>query len=202
MATAKKKQEKTEQIALPRINIQRVRIKINGVTSLICNRWSERAIAAIEVNQSGVTKTAKKEPRNPEQEFRDSLYVLPNGKYGFPSGAFKKAGVEACRQLEDMTMTEAKTLFHVLHEYVEIEGTPQMRRDMRRLKSGTYDPVYRGEFLKWSCVLEVMYNADRLSLEMLLTLFQIAGLNGVGGFRPSGPDGKSGNHGMFEIGNN
>jgi hypothetical protein len=82
---------------------------------------------------------------------------------------------------------------------VPLEGEPQMRTDMRRLESGTWDPVYRAEYKDWACEITVRYNAGALSLEQVVNLFNLAGLCGVGDWRPSSPKGKSGNHGMFHI---
>jgi hypothetical protein len=185
-------------IALPPINLQTVKLHVVGDTSLITHAWSERSIKGIQDKQSKKAKGAR-EARDPEREYEDSIYRTHDGKSAMVGAAFKKAAVEACRLVPDMAMTEARILFHVLDEMVALKGEPQMRTDMRRLESGTWDPVYRAEYLRWECDITVRYNAGTLSLEQVVNLFNLAGLCGVGDWRPSSPKGKSGNHGMFHI---
>lgn len=186
-----------QPITLPTVKWRTVEIPIEGETPLISNRWSERAIAEIEDKQAK-RATKQREARNPTQEFKDSIYRLGN-KPAFPGAAFKKAAVEAARQVEGLAMTEARVLFHVLDELVEIKGTPVMRRDMVRLETGTWSPAYRAEYKKWGCKLRVRFNNSLLSLDQLVNLFDLAGNNGVGCWRPSSPKGKSGSFGMFRV---
>lgn len=196
MALAKRTQT-TEPIQLPSVKWSTVEIPIEGETPLISNKWSDRAIAEIEAKQGKHAQKAR-EARNPTQEFKDSIYML-NGKPAFPGSAFKKAAVEAARQVEGLAMTEARVLFHVLDELVPIKGKPEMRRDMVRLETGTWSPAYRAEYKQWSCKLRVRFNASLLSLDQLVNLFNLAGNNGVGCWRPSSPKGKSGSFGMFRV---
>lgn len=196
MALAKRAQT-TEPIQLPSVKWSTVEIPIEGETPLISNKWSERAIAEIEAKQ-GKHAQMPREARNPTQEFKDSIYLL-NGKPAFPGAAFKKAAVEAARQVDGLAMTEARVLFHVLDELVEIKGKPAMRRDMVRLETGTWSPAYRAEYKTWECKLRVRFNASLLSLDQLVNLFNLAGNNGVGCWRPSSPKGKSGSFGMFRV---
>lgn len=195
--TKKQLSNTTEPIALPQVKWSTVEIPIEGETALISNKWSNRAIAEIEAKQ-GKHAQKPREARNPEQEFKDSIYRL-NGKPAFPGSAFKKAAVEAARQVEGLAMTEARVLFHLLDELVEIKGKPAMRRDMVRLETGTWSPAYRAEYKKWECRLRVRFNASLLSLDQLVNLFNLAGNNGVGCWRPSSPKGKSGSFGMFRV---
>ena len=81
-------------------------------------------------------------------------------------------------------------------ELVEIVGEPTMREDMVRVGMGVADLRYRGEFKKWQCKIPLRYNANVLSLEQILNIFDTAGFStGVGEWRPQ----KNGDYGMFHV---
>lgn len=187
-------------IILPTIRLETVSIPIIGDTSLITNAMTEERKDQIE--QAAMKKAHRAKPaRDPVKEYEMSKYILPDGGCGHPAAAFKRAGVEACRLIDGFPMTEARVLFHVLGDLVPINGDPKPRRDMVPANKGGGGsvPCYRAEFSPWSCTLTVRYYANKLTLEQIVNLFNLAGLGGVGCWRPSAPMGKSGNHGMFHV---
>jgi hypothetical protein len=110
--------------------------------------------------------------------------------------AFKAAAVGACRFTDGLKMTEARGAFHVDGELAKIEGEPTMREDMVRVGMGTADIRYRGEFQSWRTTLEISYNADAISIGMIVNLFNLAGFGvGVGEWRPE----KDGSYGRFHV---
>jgi hypothetical protein len=140
-------------------------------------------------------KTAKT-AKDPERDYRDSLYDHPEGGYGFPCVAFKASAVGACRFSDGIKMTEARGAFHVVGELAKVIGTPTMREDMVRVGMGTADIRYRGEFKTWSTVLDVSFNAAAISPEQIVNLFNLAGFGvGVGEWRPE----KDGSYGRFHV---
>jgi hypothetical protein len=183
---------------IPPINIETATIQLVGDSPLICHAWSDKAKKQMldkQMKKAAQAKAAK----DPEQEYRDSLYPVPGGRgYGFPAVAFKAAAVDACSHVSNMTKVEARGAFHIIGELVPIEGAPAMREDMVRL-SGVGAPAdirYRGEFKTWNVMFTVRYNANVISLEQLLNLFNIAGFAiGVGEWRPQ----KDGSYGMFHV---
>ena len=67
---------------------------------------------------------------------------------------------------------------------------------MVRVGMGTADLRYRGAFSSWSTELQVRYNADIISAEQLVHLFNTAGFAvGIGEWRPE----KDGSWGMFHV---
>lgn len=189
-----KKQETAKIESIPEIKIQEVQVSIIGDTSLICHAWSEKAKAMIRDKQAKKAKVGR-EARNPEQEFKDSLYPHPDGGYGFPSVAFKAAAVDAA-QSANMTKADARRFFHINGDLVQIQGEPIMREDMVRVGMGAADLRYRGEFKGWKAVLTVRYNSAMISAEQIKTLFNIAGFScGIGEWRPQ----KDGSYGMFHV---
>src|ERR1700744_501368 len=108
-------------IELPPLNIQIMDITVVGDSPLICHAWSDKAKKMMLDKQMGKAQH-KKEKKDPEADFKASLYPLPGGKYGFPAVGFKAAAVSACRFAEGVKMTEARGAFHVLGEMVTIDG--------------------------------------------------------------------------------
>jgi len=169
-------------------------IPIIGTTPLICHKWSEKAKKEMLAKQTKKA-SAGKGAKDPKKDYEDSLYIHPDGGYGFPSVAFKAAAVRAAKQV-GMAMTDARVAFHVAGELVRIEGDPSMREDMVRLNGQTADIRYRGEFKAWRTTVEVSFNANMISPEQIVNLFSIAGFSvGVGEWRPE----RNGQYGRFEI---
>lgn len=182
-------------IELPPLDLRIIEIKVIGDSPLICHAWSTKAKEMMLNKQMGKAQH-KKDKKDPEQDYADSLYHLPDGKFGFPAVGFKSAAVSACRFAEGVKMTEARGAFHVLGEMVEINGTPSPREDMVRVGMGTADIRFRGEFKEWSAVLRVRFNAASLSIAQITNLFNTAGFGvGVGEWRPE----KDGSYGMFHV---
>ena len=67
---------------------------------------------------------------------------------------------------------------------------------MVRIGMGVADLRYRGEFKQWSTTLNIRYNANVMSMEQIVNLFNIGGFScGVGEWRPE----KGGSNGMFHV---
>jgi hypothetical protein len=185
-----------QPISLPTLDIRLIDITLIGDASLIVHKWSEKAIKQMLDKQMGIAN-AGKEHKDPRQDYESSLYRFPDGRYGFPTIAFKNAAVSACTSLgKSVTKVAARQSFHVIGELVEIEGTPQPREDMVRVGMGTADIRYRGEFLQWKVRLQVRFNARVLSAEQVVNLFNTAGFAvGVGEWRSE----RDGSHGLFHV---
>lgn len=187
-------------LAIPPIDVRVVRLRLVGDSPLICHRWAEKAKREIADKQQGKAMPAKA-PKDPDADYRDSLYPLPDPQpggpqYGFPSVAFKTAAVDAATQLSGMTKTYLRGAFHAVGELVPIEGAPRMREDMTRVGMGVADIRYRGEFPTWAAEVELRYNAGSITLQRLVHLFNHAGFAvGVGEWRPQ----RDGQYGMFHV---
>lgn len=186
---------KSQVIEIPPIRIKDFAFRLVGDSPLISHRWSDKAKQMMLDKQMGKA-VQKKPPKDPQQEFLDSLYPFPGGGYGFPSVAFKAAAVSACRSVEGIKMTEARAAFHIPGELVKINGEPSMREDMVRISMGTADIRYRGEFRDWSVELLIRFNESVLTPAQIVNLFNVAGFGvGVGEWRPE----KDGSYGMFHV---
>lgn len=198
-------------VDMPMPNIQTVELTLVGTASLITHKWSTKAKSEILAKQMKKAQPAK-EAKDPQQDFLDSLYVLSGEPqveggeiinadscvFGFPAIAFKNAAVSACTQVAGITKVLARGAFHVVGEYVEIDGKPEMREDMVRIGMGVADIRFRGEFKQWHTKLTIAHNAAVISAEQVAYLFQLAGFAvGVGEWRPE----RDGDKGTFRVAN-
>ena len=188
-----------EQVNLPPIDKKRIEVPIKHLSPLIMHAWSHKAIEMM-LNKQTKRATQAREAKDPDQDYRDSMYILPDGTYGFPASAFKNAMVRA-GTYTDSKMTFLRGAFYIVgddeaNSMVRIEGTPQPREDMVRVGQGTADIRYRAEFLEWKATLLVELNARAISAEQVINLVSVAGFSvGIGDWRPE----KDGSYGRFEV---
>jgi hypothetical protein len=198
-------------IEIPEIKKQKLTLNIVGDTGLITHSWAEKAIKEIQDKQSGKPKQGKKENRDPDEDYRASLYWLnkegelisplkkdPNehGMFGFKAIAFKAAAVRAANDV-GIPMTLARRWFRVPGEFVPIEfDRIEKRTDSVKIGQGTTDLRYRAEFINWRCKLEIEFNASTTNAAQIVNLFNTAGFGvGVGEWRPE----KNGINGTFHV---
>lgn len=202
---------KQTTVELPTLSISTVNIPIIGDSPLIVHAWSAKAKQILLDSHMQKAKKGR-EPKVPFNDFTASLYWLSeheevpteddveNGRFGFPSVAFKAAAVAACTSIAAMTKIGARQAFHLDGEFVEILGpAPSMREDITRLNGLTPDVRFRGEFSPWGAILTVKINTTAMSEAQVLGLFDLAGFAvGVGEWRPGGTK-TSGPYGRFHV---
>ena len=195
-------------VSIHKPNIAEFLVPIVGTSRLVSHAWDQKAIDMMLDKQKGKA-VPKKAPKDPEADFKASLYQSTEGWYGFPAVAFKQAAVAACRFCDNsVKMNIARGIIFVQpdgytengHDIVRIDGDkPVMREDMVRIAMGTADIRYRGEFRNWSANLRVRVNANILSPEHIFNLFELAGHHvGIGEGRPGAPK-TSMDWGMFTV---
>jgi hypothetical protein len=198
MAKAVKESGSAVGITLPPMNLQVITITVVGDSALITHAWSKKAKSMMLAKQMKQA-TAKKEAKNPEKDYEESLYRHPAGGFGFPSVGFKAAMVSACRFADGVKMTELRGALHIVGDMVKIEGDPAPREDMVRVGMGTADIRYRAEFKKWRAKLTIQHNASVISAEQIANLLNVAGFGvGVGEWRPE----RNGSFGRFHVASN
>lgn len=176
------------------IAIRRVNVTIAGDSPLIVHAWSQKARQMMLDKQMGRGKQAK-EFKDPDRDYEDSRYRLPDGRDGFPSVGVKACAIRGAKAL-GMVMADSRAAFHIEGELVVIEGEPRKREDMVRVGMGTADIRYRAEYPEWSIVLPVTYNSRTVSIEQIVAMFDAGGFGtGIGEWRPE----KDGQYGRFHV---
>jgi hypothetical protein len=185
-----------KMVEMKRINIQRATIELVGDSPLIVHAWSAKAKKEMLDKQMKKAATAKA-AKDPERDYEDAFYRLSDGTPAFPVIAFKAAAVSAGGRFSDgLKMTELRGSFHIEGELVAIQGEPNMREDMVRVGMGTADIRYRPEFKAWRVSLPIRFNADAISMDQIVNIFNLAGFGvGVGEWRPE----RDGQNGMFHV---
>lgn len=191
-----------EGITLKPISFEWVEVPIEGIAPLVTHNWSEKAKQMMRDKQQGIT-AKKKEPKDPEQEYLDAFYRLPDGSPGMPAAAFKAATVGGARLFENVTMVTIKQAMFFSGEgpeqLVRIVGDPEFYEAPVRVGMGVADLRYRPRFFPWSAVLRVKFNADMLSVDALVNLIEAGGMGGVGEWRPSAPKSATGSYGTYGV---
>ena|SRR3990167_1382439 len=201
-----KKTENKKVVTIPPIDFRTVRITLVGETPLLVHKFSEKSKREMDEKQQGAAKQ-KKAARDPNAEYRASLYIMPKtGKkerYGMPASGLKLCAVSACRYTDGLKMTQALGSFHVTGDeggLIEIVGDKPVMDD-RIVRIGNFGSKvaqtrYRGRFDNWKVAFNVKYNARVISVEQLLNLYENAGFSvGLCEMRPE----KKGSLGMFRV---
>ena len=189
-------------VSIGAVDVADMRLDLVGTSDLIVHKFSDRAQQKIEDKQQGnATRAPGRQKRDPERDFQESLYLLKDGRFGFPISGFKGAAVDACSFMEGQKKTITRGAFHLVDEFgeglVAIEGSPVMRKDNVRIGMGSADMRYRGSFAAgWKVSLRIRYNKNAISAPLIVQLFNTAGFSiGVGDWRPQ----KDGSYGMFQV---
>jgi len=193
-------------ITVPMLNVQVCKLRIRGTTPLIVHRFTKKAQQQI-IDKQGGKAANKKAAKIAEKEFEDAKYKLPDGRDGFPAVAFKTAAVSACRYVDGLKMTHVRGAMHVMGEVVDGVPTnlvaldcdePELRSDPVTISLGKRDIRHRPQYNRWQTTLTIHYNANVITVEQIVNLFNNAGFGiGVGEWRPSSQG--SSQFGMFEV---
>ncbi len=193
---------------------QKFKVWIVGDTPIISHAWSQKNRRQILENQVGALKPAKV-PRDPYQDFIDSLYDMGNGTFGFPTMGIKKCIVAAAHKDKGVNKTTTQQALWLNGNLTRIQpafdgaicdmplsrlyGTdPQMREDPVKVGGQTKGATlaYRGQFTSWGIRITGRLNISVLTLETLAWLLQEAGTAyGLGDWRNE----KSGMFGAYHV---
>lgn len=107
--------KKVELVEIKPIEETVVTVRVIGDTPLITHAWDAKAKREILEKELGITKTKKRDPKNPVADFCASLYwlnkmpedfsdeavdvALQNARFGFPVTGFKQAAISAAYRM-------------------------------------------------------------------------------------------------------
>lgn len=199
-----------EAFDIPRPEVRGVTLELEGLSGLIMHRWSEQALKQLEGSQTGKAKALKK-ARNGEEEAHAAAYVVPGcedwehgkpGKYCFPAAAFKHAflyGVSLVDDRSNFPKTKAASWVFVDDDPVLGFDSMVIRTDTGRIGKGTSTMIYRPMFTDWRLNLDVSFASNFITAEQVAAIFDLGGTGGIGDWRPTSPNNKSGSYGRFRV---
>jgi len=197
------------------INMAEIRLKIRGLSPLVMNAFSEKATRQMmeQMSTPQAKKKAKSErkPRDYEAEHLGAHHFATEGWVGIPCNGFRACAIESCR-LAGVMMTRAKqALFMVADGWDRVDGQGLVKLDDMgeppektimhvRLESGVVSLACRPMWRKWQATITVRYDADWISVENVINLFNRGGQQvGLCEGRPGSPNSYGMGWGTFAI---
>lgn len=180
---------------------------IVGDTPLIVHAWSQKAKIDMLTKQERTAKSGRV-ARDPDQDFRDSLYVYgeEDGEpvYGFPATGIKNAILSVAHKDKGVAKTDVMSSLFIDGKMARGVAAkagaisnlplvriwappPSMREDMVRVGVGlnkTASLAYRGQFHPWAIKVTGFLNTNVVSNVNLGFLVREAGMScGIGEWR-------------------
>lgn len=205
------KKKEVETLTIPAANLQVMDINIVGTSPYVQHKFSSKsAIEMLQKQIEGSTARGKKKhtARDVDAEYKASMHIGEDGKYGIPAPAFRSAMISACR-LVGFQMTKAKLSVFVIADsldetegtgLVRINGTPEMHKSHVRLETGVASISIRAMWRTWNAKVRVQWDADQFTQQDVLNLMARAGAQvGVGEGRPDSKKSHGMGWGTFEL---
>jgi hypothetical protein len=178
------------EVSIPALTMERIKVRVVGSDgcSLIVNQFSKKARQEMLDVQMG-KKKIKRDAKNPEENFRASLYAIDEkrGIYGVEAAFFKKAMVNAARFLGKTVpatlirggvIVEGNLLRLEDPKHPNKNAEPVMREDVVRVGpfgNRVADLRYRGEFATWAVTLSIRFLRPHFSAQQVINLLAYAG---------------------------
>lgn len=174
-----------------------------GDTPLIVHAWSEKAKREMLAKQVKATKGGR-EARDPESDYKSSLYEMSDGVYGFPVTGIKNCLLAAAHKDKGIARSAVMASLFLEAEMVRVRpamagavcdmplvriwsGKPEMREDMVKIGSGlnkVASLAYRGQFTNWAFRITARFNPEVLTADALAFIIQESGMScGLGEWR-------------------
>lgn len=189
-------------IMLKPIVVRVVTFGIKGISPLIQHRFSEKAGRQMAEKHAG-KRTKNREIRDPNAEFEEAAYRMPDGSPAISLMAFKNAIISVAHKDIGIEKTLVRKAVFVRGVHSEFDGPvtpldadpPVMRMDHVRVGMST-DLRYRPMFDPWKVQITMELRTDLITTEDLANLVNHAGFSvGIGDWRPE----KGGEFGRFEL---
>lgn len=193
--------------------IETVVYKVIGTAPLVIHKFSQKMKEQMKAKQeagSQAGKGKKREPKNFQEAYEQSLYRSPDGWYGIPATAFRNAMINACR-MAGFKMTHARCSIFIEADGWDADGStplvkiakgkPEYFESMVRLETGVADIRVRGRVAEgWVANVKVRYDADQFSIDDVTNLLMRAGMQvGLLEGRPFSTNGGGMGWGTFTV---
>ncbi len=186
---------KTEAVAIAKPNIKEARFRVFGSAPYVQHKFGAKAKRSmLDAQMSTKAKSRKaKEPRNPEEDYKQAQHLTADGKHGIPATAFRSAMISACR-VAGFQMTKAKLSVFVVPDDLDaddgtplvlIHGKPELHQGSVRLESGVASLAFRPMWRTWHADVTVRWDGDQFSQQDVANLLERSGQQvGIGEGRP------------------
>lgn len=203
----------TKEVTISAPNFQTAEFLIRGIAPYVQNKFSNKAKEIMKGTQeAGSTgkKGSKREPKNFQEAYEQSLHQSADGWYGMPAPAFRAAMISACRTV-GFRMTLAKlSVFIEADGFDEddatplvkiLKGEPEYFESLVRVANGAPDIRPRGKWQPgWEARIRIRFDADQFTLIDVSNLLMRVGLQvGIGEGRPDSKMSTGMGWGMFEV---
>ena len=202
---ATKKKSEVELGDLIRVQHERIRYHVVGMTPMIIRRLSEKAKGEL-LMPAGRKSSAEKATslkHNPITEFRDSPYTLVDDNeptlLAQPSACFKRAIATAAIDIPGAAKAQIGRLLWVNREKTPIYGIPKLHMCITRDASIARTPDVRTRCIipEWAAIVDVTYVTPIIREPVVSGLLAAAGITqGIGDWRPQKG---AGTYGQFQI---
>ena len=193
-------------------DFQTVKIKIEGTTPLVMNRFSAKAMDEMKATQqAGSTSRSKKtrEAKDFEALFEGAKHKSSEGWEGIHAASFRNGAISACRAV-GFKMTHAKLAFRVIEDGWDVaDGAPLVRIiggeaeqwvAPVRNATGVIDLRSRPRYNEWGAILTIQYDTGMLSQTDIVNLIARVGKQvGIGEGRPDSKQSAGLGYGLFNI---
>jgi hypothetical protein len=174
-------------------------------------RFPEKARQMMQDKQeagSTAKKGGKREARDFDADYQNSMHRGPRGEYGIPAAAFRAAAVSACRTV-NFKMTLAKLGLFVEADFLDprdgtplvaLEGEPRPCTLPVRNTNGVADLRCRALWQECRATVRIRYDADMFRLEDVVNLLARIGAQvGIGEGRADSKKSAGIGYGFFKL---
>lgn len=192
----------SEALQIDALKQGRITLRMIGTTPFYFNAMSAKAKRDLLIGGGKRTAAEKKEIKHdPEREFRDSIYRMPDGPtlLGFPAPGVKAAMAEAALETKSVTKASANRLIFMPEQRIRIWGKPFLKMDVVRSADMARTPDIRTRaFLpRWCAEVDIAFVTPTLNVHSVVSMLANAGaIIGIGDFRQG--KGK-GAYGTFSV---
>jgi len=208
---------KTKAVSNPPIAItppdfRFVSMRLKGVSPLVINRFSQKAMEEMRATQeAGSTSRAKKvrTAKDFNALYEGAKHKSIEGWDGIHAAAFRNAAISACRAV-GFKMTHAKLAFRVIEDGWDmadgaplvkiLDGEAEQWVAPTRNATGVIDLRSRPMYKKWGAQLNIEYDAGMLTAADIGNLISRVGKQvGIGEGRPDSKQSAGLGFGLFDV---
>ena len=202
-----------ERITIPEPKFRIATFILRGNAPYVSNKFSEEARNIMRAKQaagSQAKKGGKREPKDFQKNYEQSMHTTASGKQGVPATCFRQAMVSACR-IVGFKMTLAKLALFIEPDDIDADdssplvmftkGEPKYFEAFTRNETGVADIRARGKWdAGWEIKLRVNYDADMFEERDVRNLLARVGVQvGIGAGRPDSKTSCGQGWGTFEV---